>query len=84
MELKKVLAVVMSLCMVAGTVSYGAPVITQSITAQAANVALETDCYSYNETTRVLTLKGEIDRSKFNTFSNRYKDSVKTVIAEKG
>ena len=36
MKVKKVLAVVMSLCMAAGAVSYGAPVITQTITAQAA------------------------------------------------
>ncbi|SFD13667.1 Copper-binding protein CopC (methionine-rich) [Ruminococcus albus] len=38
MQIKKLLAVVMSLCMTAGVVSYGAPVITQSITAQAVDV----------------------------------------------
>ncbi|SFC51975.1 hypothetical protein SAMN02910406_01866 [Ruminococcus albus] len=38
MQMKKVLAVVMSLCMAAGAVSYGAPIITQSVTAQAADV----------------------------------------------
>ena len=54
MQMKKILAVVMSLCMVAGAVSYGAPVITQSITAQAAET--ETDCYSFDKATGVLTL----------------------------
>ncbi|WP_196231698.1 hypothetical protein [Ruminococcus albus] len=43
------MAVVMSLCMVAGIVSYGAPVITQSITAQAAEANIS--CYSFDETT---------------------------------
>ncbi|SEL48699.1 hypothetical protein SAMN05216469_1471, partial [Ruminococcus albus] len=38
MHIKKVLAVVMSLCMAAGAVSFGAPVISQSVTAQAADV----------------------------------------------
>jgi hypothetical protein len=42
MQIKKLLAVVMSLCMVAGDVSYGAPVLTQSITAQAANTNIST------------------------------------------
>ncbi|SFC51867.1 hypothetical protein [Ruminococcus albus] len=42
MQIKKLLAVVMSLCMVAGDVSCGAPVITQSITAQAANTNIST------------------------------------------
>ena len=59
MKLKRVLAVVMSLCMVAGTVSYGAPVITQSITAQAADSA--TSGFSFNQTTGMLTLSGTVE-----------------------
>ena len=41
MKMKKVLAVLMSLCITAGVVSYGAPVITQTITAQAEAAAEE-------------------------------------------
>ena len=48
MKMKKVLAVVMSLCMTAGVVGYGTPVITQTITAQAAEANAETECYSFD------------------------------------
>lgn len=82
MQMKKFIAVVMSLCMVAGAVSYGAPVITQSITAQAAET--ETDCYSFDETTGELTLKGEIDSSVLSRFNYNYRQRVRSVIAEKG
>ena len=81
MKMKKVLAVLMSLCMTAGVVSYGAPIITQSITAQAD--VIESSCYSFDKSTGVMTLKGEVDgytllRTSF------YKDDVKTITAEKG
>ena len=82
MKLKKVLAVVMSLCMVAGTVSYGAPVITQSITAQAA--ASATSGFSFNQTTGTLTLSGTVDGATLRKFNNKYGYRVKSVIAEKG
>ncbi|EXM37631.1 cell surface protein [Ruminococcus albus SY3] len=82
MQMKKILAVVMSLCMVAGAVSYGAPVITQSITAQAAET--ETYCYSFDETTGTLTLKGEIDSNALRSFNTKYNLKVKSVTAEKG
>ena len=52
MKAKKIIAVIMSLCMVAGEVSYGAPFISQAITALAATV--DEDCYSFNEETGVL------------------------------
>jgi surface protein len=80
MKLKKVLAVVMSLCLTAGAVSYGAPVITQSITAQAASV--DGIGYSYDVSTGVLTLKGNVDGDSLLGLS--YRDKVKKVIAEKG
>jgi len=80
MKLKKVLAVVMSLCLAAGAVSYGAPVITQSITAQAASV--DGIGYSYDVSTGVLTLKGNVDGDSLLGLS--YRDKVKKVIAEKG
>ncbi|SEK56802.1 BspA family leucine-rich repeat surface protein [Ruminococcus albus] len=82
MKLKKVLAVVMSLCMVAGTVSYGAPVITQSITAQAADSA--TNGFSFNQTTGRLTLSGTVDGDVLRKFNNKYGYRVKSVTAEKG
>jgi surface protein len=82
MQMKKILAVVMSLCMVAGAVSYGAPVLTQSITAQAAET--ETDCYSFDVTTGELTLKSEVNSSVLRSFNYNYRQLVKSVIAEKG
>ncbi|SEL14184.1 BspA family leucine-rich repeat surface protein [Ruminococcus albus] len=82
MKMKKVLAVVMAFCMTAGAVSYGAPVITQSITAQAAD--LETDCYYFDEATGALTLRGTVERYTLRHFSRNYKDTVKSVVAEKG
>ncbi|MBE6870202.1 MAG: BspA family leucine-rich repeat surface protein [Ruminococcus albus] len=82
MNMKKVLAVVMSLCMTAGVVSYGAPVITQTITAQA--VDMETDCYSFDEATGVLTLRGMVDRDTLNEFSKNCNHLVISVVAEKG
>ncbi|EXM40072.1 hypothetical protein RASY3_04800 [Ruminococcus albus SY3] len=61
----------MSLCMTAGVVSYGAPVISQVITARAAEV--EADCYSFDETTGSFTLKGKLDLNVFRGFSNDFK-----------
>jgi surface protein len=80
MQVKKVLATVMSLCIAAGAVSYGAPVISQTITAQA--YTFETNCYSFDETTGTLTLKGKIDADTLRNFSP--KTAVKSIVAEKG
>jgi len=82
MKMKKVLAVMMAFCMTAGAVSYGAPVIAQAITVPA--VVIVADCYSFDEATGVLTLRGEVDRYTFRRFSSNYKDIVKSVVAEKG
>jgi surface protein len=80
MKMKKVLAVVMSLCMTAGAVSYGTPVITQSITAQAAVAK----CYSLDKTTGVLSLSGEVDGDALRGLSYSYKRNVTSIIAEEG
>ncbi|WP_024859099.1 BspA family leucine-rich repeat surface protein [Ruminococcus albus] len=80
MQIKKVLAVVMSLCMIAGAESYCAPVISNSITAQASTV--ESDCFSFDEETGVLTLRGDVEASALWLFSN--KQNVKSIIAEDG
>ncbi|SFC76188.1 BspA family leucine-rich repeat surface protein [Ruminococcus albus] len=82
MQVKKVLAVVMSLCMAAGTVSYGAPFISQNMIAQAASV--EADCYSFDESTGVLTLKGEVQRDAIKEFGYDLSEKVRSVVAEKG
>jgi surface protein len=82
MKIKKVLAVVMSLCMVAGAVSYGAPVISQVITAQASPV--NGSCYSLDESTGVLTLKGNVEGDVLRNFDFGFKSSVKSIVAEKG
>lgn len=57
MQKKRILAAVMSLCMVAGAVSYGAPVISNTITAQAYAFP-EANFYSFDGCT--LTLRGEV------------------------
>ncbi|WP_295154954.1 BspA family leucine-rich repeat surface protein [uncultured Ruminococcus sp.] len=82
MQVKKVLAVVMSLCLVTGAMSYGAPFISQDLTAQAA--AVKAECYSFDEATGVLTLKGEVQRDAIREFSYDMDEKVKKVIAEKG
>ncbi|SEK57039.1 BspA family leucine-rich repeat surface protein [Ruminococcus albus] len=83
MQMKKILAVVMSLCMTAGVVSYGAPVITQTITAQA-EAAAEAECYSFDEETGVLTLSGEVDGNALRGLDHSYKFNVRSIVAEKG
>ena len=82
MQVKKFLAVVMSLCMAAGAVSYGAPIISQNITAQAASI--KGDCYSFDESTGVLTLKGEVQRDAIRDFGYDHDEKVRSVVAEKG
>ena len=83
MQMKKVLAVLMSLCMTAGVVSYGAPVITKTITAQAEAVT-EAECYSFDEATGLLTLRGTVDRDTLKEFCKNCKGIVISVVAEKG
>ena len=80
MKMKKVLAVVMAFCMTAGAFSYGAPVIAQTITAQAAES--DASCLSFNEATGVLTLSGELDGNAVRYFNQL--GEVKSIVAEKG
>ena len=82
MKMKKVLAVVMSLCMTTGVISYGAPVISQGIIAQAESV--DGSCYTFNETTGILTLKGNVDGDELRGLSYYFRNQVKSVVAEKG
>ncbi len=84
MKMKKVLAVVMSLCMTAGVVSYGAPVITQTITAQAEAVAEAECCYSFDEETGILTLSGTVDRGALINILEISRDNITSIVAEKG
>ena len=83
MKMKKILAVLMSLCMTAGVVSYGAPVITQSITAQAAEI-IEGRCYSFDTETGKLTLFGLIDDTELNDLKFSYRRKVKSITAYEG
>ncbi|MCR5021420.1 BspA family leucine-rich repeat surface protein [Ruminococcus sp.] len=83
MQRKRILAAVMSLCMVAGAASYGAPVISQTITAQA-EAATEAECYSFDEETGVLTLRGEIDGDALREFNSINREKVNSVVAEEG
>ena len=82
MQVKKFMAVVMSLCMAASAVSYGTPIITKNITAQAASI--DCSCYSFDETTGVLTLRGEVDRDTLKEFGYYNDVKVISVTAEEG
>ena len=70
MEIKKVLAVVMSMCIVGGTLSCGAPVISQTITAQADAADA---CFSYDESSGVMYLSG-FDTTGVWKFDDMFKD----------
>ncbi|SFD32965.1 BspA family leucine-rich repeat surface protein [Ruminococcus albus] len=84
MQGKRFLAIVLSLCMLSGTVSNSAPVITHSITAQAANAS--GDCYSFNAATGVLTLKGKVDGDilRESELQVYLAQNVKSVVAASG
>ena len=79
MRVKRFLAVVVSLCMAAGTISCGVPIFTQTITAQAANA--KTNNVSYDEKLGVLLLRGKVDSESIKHY--RYW-SIKTVVALEG
>ena len=79
MRIKRFLAVAVSLCMAAGTISCGVPIFTQTITAQAANA--KTNNVSYDEKLGVLLLRGKVDSESIKHY--RYW-SIKTVVALEG
>ena len=81
---KRFLAVLMSLCMLSGTVSNSAPAITHSITAQAAST--NADCYSFDKATGVLTLKGNVDGDilRESELQISLAQNVKSVVAASG
>ena len=81
---KKIGAALLSLFIMGGAVSVpGVPGIFKPAVASAA----ENDTITYDETTHVLTLRGEFDRSSIVQYYNKYYYSgggVKTIVAEKG
>ena len=81
---KRFLAVLMSLCMLSGTVSNSAPAITHSITAQAAST--NANCYSFNKATGALTLKGNVDGDilRESELQIYLAQNVKSVVAASG
>ncbi|MBE6874558.1 MAG: BspA family leucine-rich repeat surface protein [Ruminococcus albus] len=82
MKNKRLAAGLLALAFVfGGAISNGAPVISQTITAQAGDVINE-GCYSYNIQTGEFTIKGKIDGDAIRNF--KYKKNVKSVIAEEG
>lgn len=81
---KRFLAIVLSLCMLYGEVGSCTQVITHSITAQAAST--NADCYSFDEATGVLTLKGKIDGDilRESELQIYLAQNVKSVVAASG
>ena len=80
MKIKKLLAAVMSLCMVTGAVNYGMPIIAQAITVQQP-VVKEGNCYSMNMETGELTLRGEVTEQWLRGLTSSL---VTSIVAEKG
>ncbi|SFD18857.1 BspA family leucine-rich repeat surface protein [Ruminococcus albus] len=80
MKIKKLLAAVMTLCMVTGAVNYGMPIIAQAITVQQP-VVKEGNCYSMNMETGELTLRGEVTEQWLKGLT---RSLVTSIVAEKG
>ena len=81
MKSKKIIAGLLALTFVfGGTVSNCAPVISQCITAQAAREV----CYTFDENTGVLTLRGEVDSTDIWIANINNRGQIKSVIAEAG
>ncbi len=78
MKIKRIIAAVLSLCMVGGAFTFNAPTVRDySITADAAG-----ECYIFNSTTGLLTLKGNVVLDEITGFEQ--KDAVKTIKAAEG
>lgn len=81
MKSKKIIAGLLALTFVfGGTVSNCAPVISQCITAQAAREV----CYTFDENTGVLTLRGEVNSNDIWIANINNRGQIKSVIAEAG
>ena len=69
MKTKRILAAVLSLCLLGGAFAYDAPVLSDfSITADAAG-----ECYTFNSTTGLLTLKGNVILDEISGFEKKRK-----------
>ncbi|MBR2283463.1 MAG: BspA family leucine-rich repeat surface protein [Ruminococcus sp.] len=78
MKFKKVIAAALSLFMLGGVVSYNAPAFRDfAIVADAAG-----ECYTFNSTTGLLTLKGNVVHDEMTGFEQ--KDAVKSIKAAEG
>ena len=78
MKIKRIIAAALSLCMVGGAFTFNAPTVRDySITADAAG-----ECYIFNSTTGLLTLKGNVVLDEITGFAN--KEDVKSIKAAKG
>ena len=78
MKIKRIIAAALSLCMVGGALTFNAPTVRDySITADAAG-----ECYTFNSTTGLLTLKGNVVLDEITGFAQ--KDAVKSIKAAKG
>ena len=81
MKSKKIIAGLLALTFVfGGTVSNCAPVISQCLTAQAAREV----CYTFDENTGVLTLRGEVNNTDIWIANINNRGQIKSVIAEAG
>ena len=78
MKIKRIIAAALSLCMVGGAFTFNAPTVRDySITADAAG-----ECYIFNSTTGLLTLKGNVVLDEITGFAN--KEDVKSIKSAKG
>lgn len=78
MKTKRIIAAVLSLCMLGGEFAFNAPAAGDfGIVADAAG-----ECYVFNSTTGLLTLKGEVDHNEIIAFEQ--KENVKRIKAAEG
>ena len=78
MKIKRIIAAVLSLCMVGGAFTFNSTAVRDySITADAAG-----ECYTFNSTSGQLTLKGNVVLEEIISFDE--KEKVKSIKAAKG
>ncbi len=78
MKINRIIAAVLSLCMVGGAFTFNSTAVRDySITADAAG-----ECYTFNSTTGVLTLRGNVVLEEITEFDR--KEAVKSIKAAEG
>ena len=78
MKISRIIAAVLSLCMVGGAFTFNSTAVRDySITADAAG-----ECYTFNSTTGVLTLRGNVVLEEITEFDR--KEAVKSIKAAEG